>query len=678
VRPASTMITPSLGLLWCMAFPGPTLAHTADERERIEQVVVWGRAISLAGRAFTASEGMVGYADLSTRPILRVGELVEVIPGMVATQHSGAGKANQYFLRGFNLDHGTDFAVRFEGVPVNLPTHGHGQGYLDLNFIIPEVVEHVSYEKGPYHTEAGDFSTAGSASFKTYDRLDRGFAQATAGSHGYYRLVAADSVEVGSGAVLWAGEALFSDGPWVLDEDLGKVNLLLKHTGENARFVATAYRASWDATDQVPLRAIEAGLIPRRGFIDPDLGGRTTRLSLSAERDFGNLGAQLWGVYYDFSLYSNFSYFLDDPARGDEFEQTDERVVLGGSLSWEDDVMLARLPATLRAGVNARYDDILGVGLFRTAGRQRIATVRDDRVEALMASLHGEMELHLSDRLRLVVGGRLDWLLWDVKAHMPVNSGDGDDALFSPKATVAWRPARVLEFYASYGRGFHSNDVRGATIAVDPRSGDPAEAVPALARSEGAELGLRIEADDRLSVTLAGFRLDLDSELVFVGDAGTTEPNDATRRWGLEAAAFWRVTDWLVLDLAGAVTRARFRGLAENRIPNAVGFVLGGGAVATLPGGLDVSLRVRHLGKAPLVEDATVRAGATTLVNVGIGYDFGRVKLALELLNLLDAKDADIAYFYESRLPGEAAGVEDVHLHPVEPFTVRASVRVTF
>ncbi|MGE0668838.1 MAG: TonB-dependent receptor [Sphingomonadales bacterium] len=664
-----------------MSLAPPALAHTGDEKDNIEQVVVWGRAISLAGKAFTASEGIVGYSDLSKRPILRAGELVEVIPGMIATQHSGTGKANQYFLRGFNLDHGTDFAARFEGMPVNMPTHGHGQGYLDLNFIIPEIVEYVSYEKGPYHADVGDFSTAGSASFKTWDRLEEGFAHATVGNHGYYRLVAADSFDVGGGTVLAAGEAHFYEGPWVLDEDLEKFNALLKYTGEiggaDAQLMATAYHASWNSTDQVPLRAVESGLIPRKGFIDPDLGGRTTRLSLSGRLDWGALAAQVYGIYYRLNLYSNFTYFLDDPVNGDEFEQADERAILGGSLSYEDDVTLGAMPATIRAGLDLRYDDIMGVGLYHTAGRERIGTVRNDKVRELMVGLHGEAELHLTDRLRAILGARVDWLNWDVNAlSLPVNSGEGDDAILSPKGTVAWRAADGLELYASYGRGFHSNDVRGATIAIDPKSGDPVDTVPALVRSDGAELGVRIEAADRLSLTLAGFWLDLESELVFVGDAGTTEPNDATRRYGLEASAFWKAADWLVFDVSGAVTRARFRDIDDNRIPNSVGFVLGGGAVMTLPEGLTASLRVRHLGDAPLIEDSSVRSRSTTLVNAGLSYDFGKFEVGLELLNLLDSKRNDITYFYESRLPGEAAGVEDIHFHPVEPFTIRGSIRV--
>ena len=671
-----------LTVLTGLATTSPAFAHTDDQKDSIEEVVVWGRAISLTGKAYSASEGLVGYSDLSKRPILRVGELVEVIPGMVATQHSGSGKANQYFLRGFNLDHGTDFAASFEGVPVNMPTHGHGQGYLDLNFIIPEIVEYIAYEKGPYRADADDFATAGQASFKTYDRLEHGFASVTAGMHGYYRLVAADSYNTGKGELLWAGEAHVSNGPWVLDEDLQKFNLLLKYTGEigglDTQIAATAYRATWASTDQVPQRAVDQGLIPRNGFIDPDLGGRTTRLSLSAKATAGAFTAQMYGVYYDFALFSNFTYFLDDPVHGDEFEQVDERVILGGRFGYEDDLSLRALPATIRAGLDLRYDDILGVGLFHTAAREQLGTVRDDKVRELMTSLHGEMEIHWTDRFRSILGGRVDLLSYDVNANIAANSGDGSAAMASPKATLAWQAVDGLEFYASYGRGFHSNDVRGATIAVDPKSGDPATPVPALVRSEGAELGLRLEAERALTLTLAGFWLDLGSELVFVGDAGTTEPNDATRRYGLEASAFWQATDWLVFDASAAVTKARFRGRDDNRIPDAVGFVLGAGAVATLPNGLTASLRLRHLGAAPLIEDNSARSHSTTLVNMGLSYDFGRFVVGVELLNLLNSEDNDITYFYESRLPGESAGVDGIHFHPVEPFTLRGTVRVKF
>lgn len=562
-----------------------------------------------------------------------------------------------------------------------MPTHGHGQGYLDLNFIIPEVVEYVAYRKGPYHALVGDFSAAGSASFKTYDRLDEGFAEVEIGMNGYYRGVVANSHDVGGGDLLYALEAHFYEGPWDLDEDLEKFNLLAKYTGDigNAglQIIATAYHAEWTSTDQVPLRAVESGLISRRGFIDSDLGGETTRISLSTRLTWENIEVMAYGVYYDFSLFSNFTYFLDDTVNGDEFEQADERWIFGGSVRYEDDVRLFARDATLRGGLTLLYDDIVGVGLYQTAARQRLATFRDDSVQELLLGLYGEVELHWTDRFRTITGARVDIVDYDVSANLPVNSGGGSDAIVSPKVSLAWEAFDGVEFYASYGRGFHSNDVRGATIAIDPKTGGAVDAVKALVRADGAELGVRFESGEGFNISLAGFWLDLDLELVFVGDAGTTEPNDATRRYGAELSLFWQAADWLALDASGAVTDDKFKDLpGENRIPNSIGFVFGTGATVTLTNGLTGSLRVRHLGDAPLVEDNSVRSRSTTLVNLGLAYDVGPVEIGLDILNLLDSKRNDITYFYESRLPGEAGGVEDIHFHPVEPLTVRGSIRL--
>ncbi len=666
-----------LGVLVSLKLTATAAAHSGDSTQDFDEIIIWGRGIEQIGQATTASEGLVGYADLSKRPILRGGELLEVVPGMIATQHSGSGKANQYFLRGFNLDHGTDFAADADGVPVNLPTHGHGQGYLDLNFIIPELVEYVAFRKGPYHMTSGDFSAAGSASFITYDSLTRGFATAEIGENGYYRGVLANSHRLGQGDLLYAAEAQFYNGPWVLDEDLEKFNLLVKYTGDiagaDAQFIATAYRSTWTATDQIPQRAVDDGLIPRRGFIDPDLGGETTRFSLSAQFLWPHIEVRAYAVHYDLSLYSNFTYFLNDPVNGDEFEQADRRWVLGGAVGYEDKVTLFSRPATISTGLTLRYDDIGAVGLYNTAARTRLSAVRDDRVKQLQAGFYGSVEMHWTERFRTRTGFRVDVLDYRVAAQLTDNSGSGTDAIVSPKASLAWEAFDGIEFYASYGQSFHSNDVRGATISIDPVSGEPVPAVDALVKAEGAEVGVRFELKESLSVAVAGFWLDLDSELVFVGDAGTTEPNDATRRYGVEASAFWQAASWLVFDASAAYTHARFKDLpGEDRIPNAIGFVLGAGATASFQNGFTASLRLRHFGDAPLIEDNSVRSSATTLVNLGFTYDFGRVQAGLDLLNLFNVKDNDITYFFASRLAGEATGTDDIHFHPVEPFTVRA------
>ena len=660
-------------------------ATLQDEAPRSDDIVVYGRALAQIGTATSGSQGVVGYKDFEDKPLSRVGELVENVPGVIATQHSGSGKANQYFLRGFNLDHGTDFAGFVDGVPVNMRTHGHGQGYMDLNFLIPELVERIDYRKGPYFADVGDFSAAGTVKFTTADRLSKPLIEATAGSYGYYRALAAGSEAVGGGDLLVALDGTVSNGPWVLDEKLRKVNTLVKFSrGTDAsgwNVGLTGYHATWNSTDQVPQRAIDSGLISRFGNIDNHLGGETTRIGLTANGHFGTTEVNLFGLYYRFRLTSNFTYFLDDPINGDEFQQRDQRGVFGGSIKHSIPATLAGIPVAFVLGADTRYDHIGKVGLYHTVDAVRIGTVRQDRIDEVSGALYAEGTASLTDRLRLVLGLRGDLYGYNVHAEtLTANGGKGHDGILSPKAALAWKALNHLELYANYGESFHSNDVRGATIRFDPKTGEPVEQVQSLVKARGSELGARIEYP-RFTASVVAFYLTLGSELVFSGDGGTTEPNPASRRYGTEATLFWRAFDWLTLDAALAFTHARFRDVdpGQTRIPNSVDNVLSGGAAIDLGHGLTASLRLRHFGAAPLIEDGSARSKPTTLVNLGGYYKLGRAKLGIDVLNMLGSKDNDITYFYASRLQGEpAAGIEDYHLHPVEPRQVRVSLRYSF
>lgn len=677
-------LTPALCALTAV-ISGTVLASESQTKDKeqtlsaMEEITVWGRGISLLGSADSASQGLVGYSDFSTRPLLRVGELVEVVPGMIATQHSGSGKANQYFLRGMNLDHGTDFSVHFEGVPVNFRTHAHGQGYLDINFMIPELVETVSYRKGTYYADVGDFSGAGSASFKTYDRLEQGFAEITAGEDGYQRLIIADSFDIGQGHLLLGGEMQYQDGPWDLPEDVEKYNALVKYSAQigdvSAHLIATAYRNSWNATDQIPHREVESGRLSRFGFIDPDIGGETERYSLIGKAKWNNFDATLYAIHYQLNLFSNPTYFQEDTVNGDEIEQADKRQIYGGSLRYENQMQLSGYRIIPKAGLEFRYDDIGDTNLYQTVARNRTAALIDDQVQEFSTSAFAEAEIFWTDRLRTTLGLRADYYNWDVTAKAPGsqgNSGSGSDSILSPKFSMAYTIADQTEIYASYGQGFHSNDVRGVEVTDNP--------VEALVKIDGAELGIRSEAVDNLKITLAAFWLETDSELIFVGDAGTTEPSNGAKRYGVELSAFWQPVDWLVLDLTAAKTKARFKGLpsGEDHVPDAHEFVAGAGITATLNNGFTGSLRARHFGSAPLNEADSVSKDSTTLVNLGLSYDFGKLEVGLDVLNLLDTEAHDIEFLFESQLAGETAPVEDIHFHPVAPRSIRASIRYEF
>ncbi len=681
------------------------------ETRTLDALVVEGRAADLVGTARGASEGFVGAQELAARPFLRRGELLEVVPGVVITQHSGGGKANQYFLRGFNLDHGTDFALSVDGMPVNMRSHAHGQSYADLNFVIPELVESVAYQKGPFFAEVGDFSSAGAAEFRLVDELAGGFLKLEAGENGYGRIVAADTLMENGGLRTLGLEMAQGDGPWELEENFRRWNVfarqLWKEGDRTFAVTALGYSGEWDSTDQIPLRAVEAGEIGRFGYVDPSDGGESQRVSLSFDAEVSGAEAttalNVYAIYYRMNLFSNFSYALGDEVNGDQFNQRDRRWVLGGESRREWETEWAGKRVELTAGVQGRMDAITELGLHQASLRERVGTVRDDDVNEASAGVFGEGTLHVSETLRVTAGLRADGYRFDVESNNPSNSDERTAGIVSPKLGVVFGPWEKTEVYANAGFGFHSNDARGTVITVDPVSGDPADRVNPLMRSKGAEVGVRTSVLPGLVSTVAVWGLDLDSELVFVGDAGGTEPAGATRRYGVELANFYRVGKWLTLDADVAFTQARYRdaavgagGAEEDRIANSISRVVTAGAVVEAPGGWFGALRVRYFGPQPLIEDNSVVAPSSTTWNGRIGWRSGSAgvnsgqggrerwsdgwEVAVDLLNVFDRENYDIAYFYESRLASEPSGVgtEDIHFHPAEPRTVRVSVTKQF
>lgn len=673
------------------------LAKSTSDGRPVEEMIVFGRAEEQIGLATAASEGHIGHADLALRPIGRVGELLESVPGLIATQHSGSGKANQFFLRGFNLDHGTDFATFFDGVPVNFRSHGHGQGYTDLNFVIPELVEAIDYRKGAYRADVGDFGGAGASFLSTYDVLPESIALVTYGSNDFVRGLAATNIETDAGSGILALEARTNDDPYDLDANLLHLNGFAKWTtdlaGGKLRASATGYHARWNSTDQVPDRAIgspdPAINVPRLGFIDPDLGGDTTRVGATLdwrEDDETPLSASTYFLYYDFQLFSNFTYFLGDPLPGgvgDEFEQRDRRFAWGAKVGQDFAPTVFGRPLEISTGFDTRVDRIPDIGLFETDARQRVSIVRRDAVTEWSGALFGEARHSPVDWLTVVAGVRGDLFTFDVDTRAGVGSGTNSgaevDGLVSPKLSLILRPHEDYELYLNGGGGFHSNDARGTTIRIDPAEGTPVGAVDGLARQWGSEAGARWQPDERFHMTGAVWFLTSESELVFVGDAGTTEPKGSSRRFGVELTAFLRPIEWLAFDASYAWSDARFDDLpsGEDRIPGALEHVVSAGATVTV-GAFSSSLRVRHFGAYPLIEDNTQRAGSTTLVNLGGAYTWKRLTFDLTVVNLFDSKDDDIQYFYASQLASEAAPAEDVHRHPVEPRQLRGTIRVAF
>ena len=642
------------------------------------------------GLAPSASVGVVTARQMGQRPIQRPAEVLETVPGLSVTQHSGEGKATQDYLRGFNLDHGTDFATVVAGVPVNMPTHAHGHGYTDVSFLIPELVTGVQFFKGPYAADGGDFSSAGGVNINYASRLEGPMLRVSFGGQGWSRVLAAASPRVGGGNCWLPPKRRVSmargSSPTRTGGTTACFATVAATTCNNLALTALAYRGRWHATDQAPRRAIDSGALPRYGGVDSTTGGETGRYAAVAEWQHGAASSRTrltgYAVAYHLDLFSNFTYFLDDPVNGDQFHQADRRLVSGLRASRERFVQLGSRLVDYRVGLQVRRDLIGRVGLFRTRGRERLSTVREDKVDQASAGVWVDADVRWTPWLRSIAGVRADGYRFQVSADRSDNSGTATAGLVSPRGSIVFGPWRRTELYVNAGSGFHSNDARGATMRVDPSTGLPVDRVTPLARTCGAEVGVRVVAFRGVQSTLALWRLALDSELVFVGDAGATAPSRPSERHGLEWSNFVRVRQWMTLDGDVAWSGARFTDAdpAGNLVPGSVERVASVGLTADGERPAFGSLRWRYFGPRALTEDGTIRSRATSLVNLQAGYRLSRRwSIVADMFNVFGARVSDVDYYYTSRLPDEPpGGTSDTHTHPALPRTVRATLAIAF
>jgi hypothetical protein len=668
-----------------LSFP---LVISAQEADTLDEIVVNGKAENLLSQAATSSEGHADFLEIAQRPLARRSEILEVVPGMVTTQHAGGGKATQYFMRGFNLDHGTDFAISVERMPINMRSHAHGQGYADLNGLLPELVKSVDYTKGTYTARNGDLSTAGSADFVFWEELPQGIASVEIGEHNYYRMLLADSFTLGAGTLTLGGEWNTYDGPWEREENFQRWNAFARYfqgDEENSMSItAMGYGGEWDSSDQIPLRAVQNGSLGLFGNLDDSNGGESQRHSLQFDLKTTK-GTEVtryraYGVFYDLDLFSNFTYFLDDPMRGDQFEQQEERVIFGGEIvrEWQDRQLFGR-EAEFAAGFQTRHDLVNDIGLYKTERRERHNTVRVDDIYESSYGVFGESTVKWNSWFRTVAGVRADAFYFDVTSDNTANSGDKWSGIVSPKLSAIFGPWNETELYVNFGTGFHSNDARGVNNTVDPTTGDPLPGVDPLVRTIGGEFGVRTQVIPTLTSTLSLWWLDSDSELVYVGDAGLNEAGPASRRFGIEWTNYWRPCDWVSVDGEIALTHARFLDVgADDRIPNSIPVMFSGGIALGHEEGFFGSMRARAFVGRPLEESGDIEGKNTFTLNAQVGYRTKDWEVALECLNLLDREDNDIEYFYPSQLSTEAAPVDDIHFHPAEPRMVRVKMTYRF
>lgn len=677
-----------------------SLSAQAQSDERSGTVEIRAKAENLMGTASASSEGLVSAGRIAALPILRPGEVLEMVPGLIVTQHAGDGKANQYFLRGFNLDHGTDFATTVNGVPFNMPTHAHGQGYTDLNFLIPELVEQITYKKGPYSASEGDFSAAGAARIDYLQRMQGHLADITGGAHGYRRMLLAGSPQSLNGQVLYGLEVFRNDGPWVVPENYQKYNGVLSYSDgtrtNGFNITGMLYKSQWTSTDQIPLRVVNQGSLDRFGSLDPSTGGETHRYSLSSQWTQTTLDrqskAKVWALQSALDLWSNFEYCMSsiqatgNCAASDQFKQAEQRKALGfgfsearyNTLNWGH----ITYDTAITWGLDGRTDRISPIGLYKTTQRKLTDTVREDRVIQNSIALWAQHETRWTSQFRSIVGARADFYQFDVQSNIAVNSGHVKDRQLSPKLNLIYTPKSNFEVYANYGTGFHSNDARGTTITVDPTDKTTAVTkVDPLVKAIGSELGFRTELVPGWHSSWALWKLNMASELLFIGDAGTTEPSAPSKRYGLEWNNFYALSSTSSLDFDVAWAHARFVNAQgpSSYIPGAVSATANIGLSVDNIGPWFGSIRFRYFGPRPLTEDGGIKSSATSLLNLRAGYKLSpQSKLSIDVYNLLNQKANDIEYAYASQLAQEASPVMDRHIHPIEPRMLRVTLTHRF
>lgn len=671
------------GVMFCLS----NIAY-AEERITTPVVEVIGHYEQGLGDSNSASVGKVRTSLIEDKPILRTGEVLEWVPGMIVTQHSGDGKANQYYLRGFNLDHGTDFATWLDRVPLNMRTNAHGQGYTDLNFLIPELLQSITYKKGPYFADEGDFSSAGAAHLQLRNTLAKGIASMSVGQNGYRRALLADSVKDNAGDWLYALELNRNNGTWSTPEEMKKINAILRYSQGDSRngfnLTVMGYHNRWTATDQIPLRAVQSGQLGRFDSLDASDGGQSSRYSLSLARYAKNADAaydlSAYIVRSTLDLYSNFTYFLDDPVHGDQIHQSEKRTMLGvnASKSWFAD--WGKIAMQNKIGTQFRYDKLSPVALSHTQQRNLVSPVRSDNVDESSIGIYAENNTQWLPKFRTVTGLRFDEYRFAVDSSIDGNSGRKNANIVSPKLSLIFGPWARTEFFINYGEGFHSNDARGTTQHI-LSSGEAASPVTPLVKTRGSEIGVKSELITGLQSALSLWQLDMGSELIFVGDAGDTEVSRPSRRHGVEWNNHYVFNQYVLLDMDLALSQARYQDNAPqgHHIPGAVNHVASAGITVNDWHGWFGALQMRHFGPRPLIEDNSVQSKATTLTYLRTGYRFTpTTTLTLDIFNLFNSRASDIDYYYESRLVDEATAINDIHFHPVEPRTLRATLTVNF
>jgi len=641
-------------LLFCIRAEPPYAQDKPANSSQPIEVYVWGEQPTSA-----ATEQTRWQKDLELRPTNTPSDVMRLTPGLIIGQHHGGGKADQILFRGFDSDHGTDFAVFIDGIPVNMVSHAHGQGYADLHWLIPETIERVEIYKGPYFVQLGDFATSGAMNIITKKKDKDSTLTLSGGSYNTQRYVGIFSPPEGTRLSPYiAGEVYLNDGPFKNPNDYIRYNLLTKFgllqtANSNLSFLGTFFKTGWNASGEIPARAVRSGAIGRFGSFDPSEGGKSERQNMSLIYNYADanqsFNAQTWVSWYKLQLWSNFSLFLNDPVNGDGIEQNDKRFLIGNNLNYRRSYNLFALPMETFVGFQSRFDHIR-VGLFSQTDRRRMTklgnispTLSNNDIQQINLALFAQQEIKPASWLRTHIGVRMDSFIFDV-----TQKGD---------------PVTIANPIS--GGGFHSNDARVFVQDSDKK----------IPRFWGGELGAKSRFFERLDVTLSYWRSYLESELVFVGDEGTFEPGGASRRQGIESEFRYDILPWLSYDLDLSYTWARF--INGDQVPLAPRFLAFTGITARHDSGIQARLQMRHIGRRYGSEDGSILTPTSTIFDLFVKYVWKRYEFFIQLQNLANKKWRSAEHVFVSRLPDEpAAGVLDSHFTPGDPFTVKAGVTV--
>lgn len=656
----------------------PSLSQdTASPSSQPVEVYVWGKQPTSA-----ATEQTIRSKDLELRPTSTPSDILRLVPGLVIAQHAGGGKADQIFLRGFDADHGTDVAIFVDGIPVNMVSHAHGQGYADLHWLIPEIVDHVEVYKGPYFVQFGDIATAGAVNIITKRRDKAMTFSVTGGNFRTQRYLSILSPPEGTALTPYiAFEAYHNNGPFKDPNNLNRFNLFTKFTilttaSSNLSFLGTFFKSYWNASGQIPSREVRAGRLGRFGSEDNSEGGKTERQNLNLVYNYADanqsFNAQAWTSWYRLNLFSNFTFFMNDPVNRDGIEQADKRFLGGTYLNYRRNYKLMDIPTETLVGFSSRTDRA-AVGLFNQIRRQRLSTTTDSRVNQTNLAWYAQQELRPTSWLRTQAGVRLDKFFFDVHDTRPVadkNSGSAEGFIANPKVNVILSPfsdnawAKRSEIYLNFGGGYHSNDARD--VIANPNK-------TTLPRILGGELGFRTKLLDRLDMGLSYWRSHLESELVLVGDEGTTEARGKTMRQGVEGEFRYAILPWLSADLDLSYAWSKFVDTGEA-IPLAPRFFALSGLTARHPSGLEGRIQLRSVGDRYGTEDRTFNVRGYNIFDLLLKYKWDRYELLFSIDNIASKKWRAAQFVFESQLPGESAPVRDFHFTPGEPLTIRAGL----